>query len=160
MFANIIKLNLVLIILMGGLLVGCGSSGEALPSGSGSGVEDSVDDSTDDIDTDNLQKTGVLTGFNGYAVSGDVELFYDSDTDMYSLVLSNFNSEIGPDLKVYLSEGATPSNFLNLGDLTALSGTVRYDFPGSSFDPLFDHVIIWCEDFSVTFGRTAVLTSP
>jgi hypothetical protein len=102
---------------------------------------------------DQLQVSGAFQSLGNYTVNGDVDLFYNSDTDTYSLVLSQFFSSNGPDLRVYLSEGAGINNSLNLGALTSTNGRLRYDFPASQFDPAFNYVLIWCEDFSVTFGQ-------
>ncbi len=153
MISSIIKLNMVILLLFGGwITTSCSGVEDAVPTGT-------ITDSTEDLDMDDLIKTGQFASFNGYTVNGKVELFYNATTDNYSLVMSDFFSSNGPDLKVYLSQGATPNNFLNLGALKSTNGVLRYDFSGESFDPLFDNVIIWCEDFSVTFGRT-VLSDP
>ena len=116
-------------------------------------------DSTDDLQGEQVLSTGTLSGANGYTSSGDVQLIFSADTQTYSLVFENFLSSNGPDLKVYLGTDSGASDVINLGDLKSTSGTLRYDFPASSFRPEFDTAIIWCERFSQLFG-SADLRAP
>ena len=111
-----------------------------------------VQDSTDDLAQGEVVGTTSLVGV-GHISEGDVQLIYVAETNTYSLVMENFRSQNGPDLKVYLSEGSQPGNFLDLGGLKSTNGTLRYDFPAAQFDERFDHVLIWCAKFGVTFGQ-------
>lgn len=127
------------------------------------GPEDTVPttpvfDNTDDLSTAMLISQGALSGANGYTSIGDVQLVRSADGQTYSLVFENFSSSNGPDLKVYLSTNSSASNFINLGNLKSVSGTLRYDFPASQFNPQFDTALIWCQQFGVLFG-VAALTS-
>ena len=109
-------------------------------------------DSVDDLTSGTPTFSGSLVSQNGYTTEGDVQIFFDSDSNQYSLVIDNFSSDDGPALFVYLSQGPFALNFTNLGALKALNGRLRYDFPASQFDPEFDHVVIWCEQVSQSFG--------
>ena len=122
-------------------------------------ANDVLNEDINDLDPANIVLSGSLVGQNAYISRGDVELFFDSDTDTYSLVINDLSSDDGPALFVYLSQGPNAVNITNLGALKALSGTIRYDFPASQFDPAHDHVLIWCRQVSRSFGA-AELMSP
>ncbi len=96
---------------------------------------------------------GKLNGVAGHRSSGKVELIFSPENETYSLIFENFSSQNGPALRVYLSEGPNPRNYLDLGDLKSTSGTLRYDFKANLFDSKFDHALIWCDEFSVGFGE-------
>jgi len=100
-----------------------------------------------------IVSTGSLSSRNGYFSTGDVTLFFNSDTGMYSLVVENLGSSNGPDVRVYLSEDSRASSFNNLGGLTSTQGTIRYDFPEDDFDPAQNILLIWCADINESFGE-------
>ena len=127
--------------------IGCGDLENNVPT-------ETIIDSTDDLEGEVASLEGSFASVSPYTVSGTTEIFYLSPSDSYSLVMSEFNSSNGPDLRVYLAEGTGLGNSVSLGALSSTNGTLRYDFPSSQFDPLYNYVIIWCEDFSVSFGRS------
>lgn len=139
-----------LILLLSLPLIGCGGTEGTTSNTPSVGI-------TENLLAEDIIQTGSLSGANGYTVSGDVELYYTPSTDTYSLVVHNFSSSSGPDLRVYISEGTSPSTFEDLGTLTETSGTLRYDFSSSVYNSDFSHILIWCEMFSVNFG-TALMT--
>ena len=126
--------------------IGCGGGESGVAS-------ENVVESVDDLDTSTLVFRGSLSGQNGYSTTGDVEIFFDEDTNQYSLIIDNFATDDGPALFVYLSQGRFALNFENLGSLKALGGRLRYDFPADQFDPSFDHVLIWCDQVAQSFGE-------
>ncbi len=145
--------KIILIMSVGFFFVSCSGPDNVVPT-------ETRDDNIEDLVTDDLIRTAQFAGVGRYTVNGAIELFHDSDTDQYSLLFTDFLlMENGPDLHVYLSEGDVPVNFLDLGELKSTNGIIRYDFDGSSFDPAFDHVLIWCQRFSVNFGQ-GVLVDP
>ncbi len=119
-------------------------------------MNDPVDDLMDESSGIESIGQAQFTGDNNYNVSGSAEIFYDTSADSYSLVLSNFNSDNGPRLEVYLATDDNATSFKSLGDLKSTNGTMRYDFSSSDFDSSNTHVLIWCSAFSQNFG-TAVL---
>lgn len=101
-----------------------------------------------------LIKDGMFVGAGGYAVSGTATL-YEKDGKKY-LVLDPFSSSNGPDLRVYLSTDANASSFLNLGLLKSVTGKQSYVIPGNPNLANYTYVHIWCQEFSVQFGRAEV----
>lgn len=73
------------------------------------------------------------------------------------LTLTSFETDNGPDLRVYLSSGeaaqGSPGDaFEDLGGLKGNVGDQQYEIPrGADLDRL-THVLIWCRAFSVGFG--------
>jgi hypothetical protein len=100
-----------------------------------------------------LLKSGNLEGI-GHTVSGTASL-YESEGIVYVL-LDPFSSQNGPDLKVYLSTDVNASNYISLGKLKSTAGTQAYPVPGMPAVANYTYVHIWCEQFSVVFGRAAI----
>ena len=72
----------------------------------------------------------------------------------------NFSVTPAPDLRVYLSDAANPSNagavnaahYVDLGALTSANGEQVYAIPASVNLGNASSVVIWCREFSVFFG--------
>lgn len=99
-----------------------------------------------------LEQTANFSSRGIYSVSGTAELFYSASTNTYSLYLSNFTADNGPNLKVYLSQDETEVNITDLGALKAFNGEQRYDFPAANYNISRDNVLIWCDAISQNFG--------
>lgn len=70
-----------------------------------------------------------------------------------TLTLSDFMTDNGPKLEVYLTTDLTAGNYISLGELQGVSGTYNYTLPQSGVNfSTYKYVIIWCVDFSVNFG--------
>ena len=69
-----------------------------------------------------------------------------------TLVLENFSTDNGPDLKVYLANDRRASSFILLGDLKAVSGNQTYSITGMPDLAAYPYVLIWCQQFGVLFG--------
>lgn len=69
--------------------------------------------------------------------------------------LRNFETDPGPDLRVYLvpGNGTDVSGALDLGGLKGNVGTQRYELPAGTDTSRFGAVVVWCRAFSVSFGR-------
>jgi Electron transfer DM13 len=73
------------------------------------------------------------------------------------LTLTRFETDNGPDLRVYLStpdasEGSAGAEFEDLGALKGNKGDQQYEIPkGVDLDRL-SKVLVWCRAFSVGFG--------
>jgi Electron transfer DM13 len=89
-----------------------------------------------------------------HAVSGKVSLYLNPVTGQRYLSFEDFKSDGGPELHVYLAEGRSVTNFLDVGLLTNV-GTFYYEIPLGS-QPTQQTVLIWCRPYSVLFG-SAVL---
>ncbi len=97
-----------------------------------------------------LLKQGTLVGV-GHTVSGTVKV-YDDDGEKV-VVLDPFTSQNGPDLKVYLSTDEKASKYLNLGALKSTTGKQSYNAEGMPDLSEYKFVLIWCQEFSVLFGK-------
>lgn len=66
--------------------------------------------------------------------------------------LEDFKTDSGPGLYVYLSEYQGAVDYVDLGKLRATEGNMNYDVPQGTNTTKYNHVLIWCEPFSVLFG--------
>ena len=108
------------------------------------------DNDTFNPSTATLIKSGALVGI-GHSVSGTAALF--DSVGKKILLLDPFSSQNGPDLKVYLSKDQNASSYISLGKLKSTSGKQSYEVPGNPVVTDYNYVLIWCEQFSVVFGR-------
>lgn len=108
-----------------------------------------VDDEFDPA-TATLLKTGELMGV-GHSVSGTASL-YDKQGKKV-VVLDPYMSQNGPDLKVYLSKDQEASQYINLGALKSITGKQSYEVPANTDIAGHDFVLVWCERFTVIFGK-------
>lgn len=102
-----------------------------------------------------LLREGLWSGSGSYAVSGVASIYEASGKKV--LLLNNFSSSNGPDLKVYLSTTIGASSFVNLGNLKSTSGKQVYEIPAGTDVEQFKFALIWCQQFSVLFGKSETL---
>ena len=104
------------------------------------------------VGADKLSRSGTFRGLNGYSVEGTATLERSADESM--LVFgSDFRSQSGPGLFVYISPNATNvTGGVSLGELKTQSGTQSYPIPANVDPDEFDHVLIYCQPFRVPFG--------
>jgi hypothetical protein len=93
---------------------------------------------------------GTIMGVN-HTVSGTATVY--ELNGQYTLVLDPFQSQNGPDLKVYLSKDVGAKNFIRLGILKSTNGRQTYAIPASITLADYPYAHIWCEAFSVEFAR-------
>ncbi|HEY3387365.1 MAG TPA: DM13 domain-containing protein [Saprospiraceae bacterium] len=76
------------------------------------------------------------------------------DIEKTTLTLTNFKTDSGPDLNIYLTTGLNniTTEFIDLGDIKGRDGTYTYTLPGNTDYTNYKFVIVWCVDFSVNFG--------
>jgi Electron transfer DM13 len=67
------------------------------------------------------------------------------------LVFSNFTTDPGPDLRIYLAQDTRATNFVELEMLTK-TGNFSVEIPESSAVGNPKYVLIWCKRFAVLFG--------
>lgn len=97
-----------------------------------------------------LLKQGSITGV-GHSVSGTATVYDDGGKKV--VLLDPFSSQNGPDLKVYLSKDVNATQFINLGALKSTTGKQSYDVTGMPDLNEYKFVLIWCQQFSVLFGK-------
>jgi len=116
--------------------IGCDSDGELAQMEVGSGAIASESE---------LKYSGTFYATDRIEVSGDARIYKSGDK--YQLSLDEFSVSSGPDLKVYLSTSASPSEFINLGALE--TGTQQlYDIPPGVDFSLYSHVLIHCQQYN------------
>ncbi|RTZ04088.1 hypothetical protein EKL98_09625 [Flavobacterium bomense] len=91
--------------------------------------------------------TGDFMPTSGIKVSGSAKVYLN--TNQNEVRLDNFSISNGPDLKVYLSKTAAPSDFVYLGNLT--SSTV-YAIPPQVNISDYKYVLIHCQQYSHLFA--------
>ena len=74
------------------------------------------------------------------------------NSDKTELTFTNFKTDNGPKLLVYLSTDTNATEYVNLGDLKGVSGDFTYSIPANTDLSKYKLVNIWCVDFSVSFG--------
>ena len=97
--------------------------------------------------------SGDFSGESRYDITGQAVVLNDG-TDQRFLRFENFESDNGPDLKVYLR--AADGEFVSLGDLKGNIGSQNYEIPVDVDLSVFDTVEIWCERFGVGFGSATL----
>jgi hypothetical protein len=116
-------------------------------------VEPVIDD-FEPTPTTVLLKEGTMVGVN-HTASGTVKIY--DDTGKKIVVLDPFSSQNGPDLKVYLSIDENATRYVNLGPLKSTMGKQSYDVNGMPDLAEYKFVLIWCEKFSVIFGKAEMM---
>jgi len=104
--------------------------------------------------TDSLIYSGSFVDAPSHDASGTVEVYENNSSR--TLSFKNFRGDNGPDLRVYLSTNSSASDFVELGNLTAVQGDFSYTVDASVDLDVYSTVLIWCEDFSVNFGTAAL----
>ena len=70
-----------------------------------------------------------------------------------SLSFNNFSTDDGPILEVYLcTDRSNCTDFISLDILKSITGNQSYSLPGNVNFDTHSFVVIWCVDFSVSFG--------
>ena len=75
------------------------------------------------------------------------------NNDKSILTLTNFKTDDGPKLLLYLSTDVDSKEFVNLGDLKGIEGDFDYEIPVNTDLATYKYVVVWCVDFSVSFGH-------
>ncbi|MFB9052408.1 DM13 domain-containing protein [Formosa undariae] len=68
------------------------------------------------------------------------------------LKLTNFKSDDGPILELYLATGLDVNDYITLGKLKGLDGDYTYLLPNNTDITKYKYAVVWCVDFSVNFG--------
>jgi len=136
-------------------VVTAGSASVAATNDGGSGQDS--DDTTGNV----LVASGSFESLahEGKGTASVIEL----EDGSRKLTLTNFKTDAGPDLFVYVVAGDPQSDgdvteFLNLGGLKGNSGDQQYDLPKSFEASKYRHVYIWCRAFTVGFTRAELAT--
>ena len=69
------------------------------------------------------------------------------------LSLNNFKTDDGPKLLLYLTTDLDVNDYVDLGDLKGIEEYFEYDIPSNTDLMQYKYVVVWCVDFSVSFGH-------
>ncbi|MBB3839682.1 hypothetical protein FHS57_003691 [Runella defluvii] len=85
-----------------------------------------------------------------HPTSGTVRVYEDKDKKR-TLVFENFKTDAGPDLRIYLAEDKSVSNFIQVTN-EVKNGNSSVAIPANANLQKQNYVLIWCKQFSVLFG--------
>ena len=104
------------------------------------------------VDTTAVIKVqGSFAGVVSEKVNGQAKIYLQKGK--LFLALENFTTTNGPDLKVYLSQGDVPNNFIKLGDLKSTNGNQLYEVADMPDFAKYNYALIHCERFNHLYGR-------
>ena len=98
-----------------------------------------------------IDETAIIKGdfiSGAHPTSGKVSV----NSSKTILSFTNFKTDNGPKLLVYLSTDVNSTEYVDLGDLKGLQGNYTYEIPSGTDLKKYKLVNIWCVDFSVSFG--------
>lgn len=135
---------------------------EAAPAfASGARVDETLPPASADLDGAEPTVQTVASGSfiaRSHATEGTVSVLTDGSEQRF-LRLTDFATDNGPDVNVYLStaapdadEGAFDDDFVDLGDLTGNVGDQNYEIPAEVDLSEYRTVVLWCVRFGVAFG--------
>lgn len=102
-----------------------------------------------------------------HSTTGTASIVKDSATGKSQLVLSDLNTSNGPDVHVWLSKApviegqagwfvAGEHEHVDLGQIKGNVGNQVYDLPSNINVDDWTSVVLWCDDFNVSFGAAAL----
>ena len=127
------------------LLLGC----------SPSTVEDMMEDIILDVNIPDKPEDVVAVFSKGKFVSDEHKTSGTCTVSLDKSKLSfvNFRTDNGPQLLVYLTDEIGSDDFVDLGALQGIKGDFEYSIPDDTDLNKHKLVVIWCVDFSVSFGH-------
>ncbi|MBD0403813.1 DM13 domain-containing protein [Flammeovirga sp. EKP202] len=69
---------------------------------------------------------------------------------------SDFKSDSGPDLYIYLAQELNGNGFIDLGLMQSTTGEQSYNIPAGVDYTKNKYVLVWCKQYSVLFGYAEV----
>lgn len=140
-----------------GLLVGCTTTTEETikPAPVTGTTPVASTTTTTPGNTTTVAMAGALQGMfmsNVHTTSGTVSVV--ETNGKRTLVFTNFRTDGGPDLRIYLAENTGLRNFIEVSRLTSTNGNFSVDLPAGADPAKQRYVLIWCKAFSVLFGSS------
>ncbi|MBD3318840.1 hypothetical protein GF342_02935, partial [Candidatus Woesearchaeota archaeon] len=68
------------------------------------------------------------------------------------LRFEDFETINGPNLHIYLSANLDDTDYVDLGELKATTGSVNYNIPDGTDTDKYHYVLVWCVPFEVLFS--------
>jgi hypothetical protein len=85
-----------------------------------------------------------------HSVAGSVRVV-DVDGKKY-LRFEDFETDNGPDLRIYLSPEKNVEDSIDLGELKGTKGNFQYEIPSDVDIEKYSNVLVWCRAFEVLFS--------
>lgn len=149
---------LTISLLILGLLAGCTTTEEdinpASPISTVPAVGTTPTGGATPVPTTMTGQVGSLRGMfmnNIHPTSGTVSV--QEENGKRTLVFTNFRTDAGPDLRIYLAENTGLRNFIEVSRLTSTNGNFSVELPTGADPSRQRYVLIWCKAFSVLFGN-------
>lgn len=130
----------------------CSSNSDELPSEQAPVVEEDTNNMITDNtnmppDDVNLYKGNFVSA--AHATSGEAIV----NQEHTSISFTNFKTDNGPLLEIYLAKDTNATDYISLGVLQGIEGNYSYALPeGVNFET-HKYVLVWCVQFSVNFGH-------
>ena len=99
-----------------------------------------------------MERTAIASGSfvsGAHETSGMVSV----NSLITELIFTDFKTDQGPKLLVYLTTEVGSADYTSLGDLKGVERDYKYDIPANTDLGKYKIVDIWCVDFSVSFGH-------
>ena len=139
--------KIVLIICLTSFLVNCSGGDDMEPNVQQVEMETVEEEMVEEPMADVPFKEGTFMS-GAHPTSGTASV----SSDKSILSFTNFKTDDGPKLLVYLSTDTNASEYVSLGDLQGIQGNFSYNIPANTDLGKYKLVNIWCVDFSVSFG--------
>jgi len=85
-----------------------------------------------------------------HEVKGKALLIQDGDSKI--LRFEDFETDNGPDLRIYLASSLDNKDSIDLKELKATKGNVNYEVPNDIDIKKYNKVLVWCRAFKVLFS--------
>lgn len=102
-----------------------------------------------------IEDNGLLEGdfVDGAHPTSGKAILNESKT---KLNLIAFKTDAGPLLEFYLATDLDGVDYVSLGELQGLDGNYTYDIPDGVNFNTHKYLMVWCVDFSVSFGHAVL----
>ncbi len=101
-----------------------------------------------------VTRSAMLAGAGSHHATGTASVTEDHGGQA-TLILAEIRVDKVPDGRVYLAKNGDYRHGVELGKLTAFSGTVTFPVPAGVRGEDYDSVVIWCKKFNVEIGRAS-----
>lgn len=142
------KKKLLYLVLLS-FIIACSKSGSDSVSDSPSATE--MMNEPADTPEDSDASTPIMGEFmdGAHPTSGTVTL----NAERTELMIKDFRSDDGPILELYIANDLQATEYTTLGELQGLEGDYIYDVPSGIDFETHNYVLVWCVEFSVSFGH-------
>ncbi|TRZ46114.1 DM13 domain-containing protein [Robertkochia solimangrovi] len=141
---------LLLLVILYAITISCSSSDDSSPVNNP--TVNTPDEMAMDEEDDSMTEDDSLLMGDFISVAHDTEGKASVNNEMTEISLSDFKSDDGPLLELYLATDENATDYITLGELKGLEGNYTYDIPENVNFETHKYLIVWCVEFSVNFG--------